>query len=120
MLQLTPEILEGAYEFLKTTPPFNRWKLADCDDVVFKVSKQKKEFAHYQWLNHTHTITVSMCLNGYTLTLLQNMAHEMIHMYLEERNMDGFGNIDTHNTMFKKLAAQVCKYHGFDPKAFYY
>ena len=119
-LPLTPDMLEAAYNYLKVTPPFNRWKLPDADDISFKLSKAPKEFANYQWSGNNHTITVSILSVGHTLTLLQYMAHEVIHMYLEEKGLESkSGGSDAHNLHFKKFALQVCGYHGFDPKAFY-
>ena len=119
-LPLTPDMLEAAYNYLKVTPPFNRWKLPDTDDVSFKLSKSQKEFANYQWDGKNHTITVSILSVGHTATLLQYMAHEVIHMFLEEKGLESkTGGPDVHNLHFKKFALQVCGYHGFDPKAFY-
>jgi len=48
------------------------------------------------------------------------MSHEMIHLHLEATGMESrSGDANTHNMAFRKLAARVCKLHGFDPKAFY-
>jgi hypothetical protein len=43
----------------------------------------------------------------------------MIHLYLEKMGWESPGSEDTHNAAFRRFAVQVCKYHGFDPKAFY-
>ena len=40
-LRLTPEILEGAYEFLRATPPFRGWRLPHADEVEFVVSRHR-------------------------------------------------------------------------------
>ena len=41
-------------------------------------------------------------------------------MRLEITGMESrSGGPNTHNIAFRKFAAQVCKIHGFDPKAFY-
>lgn len=37
-LHLTLEMLEGAYEYLRTTPPFRRWKLPPGADIEFHVT----------------------------------------------------------------------------------
>lgn len=116
-LHLTPEILEAAYEFLRTTPPFRRWKLPHADDVKFVVSADPCWRGYYICdRRHGHTIAISGKWIGHTANLIATMAHEMIHLYqsirgLETRNV-------THNADFRRIAARVCKHHGFDPRAF--
>ena len=39
-MKLTPGILEAAYEFLRTTPPFKGWKLPSGVDITFRVIKK--------------------------------------------------------------------------------
>lgn len=119
-LQLTPEMLAAAYDFLRTTPPFDKWNLPESEEVGFKLSRNRKELGRYQWDGAKHTITASAIAIGHTATLMRFMAHEMIHLNLEEIGMESRrGGQDTHNGAFRVLAAQVCKVHGFDPKAFY-
>jgi len=44
------------------------------------------------------------------------MAHEMVHLH---EHHAGMCREDVeHSTAFKRLADQVCKVHGFDPKLF--
>ena len=117
-LSLTAETLEACYEFLKTTKPFIDWNLPDGEDVKFSVSKRSREFARYQWDGERHTIAVSSNGVGHTRTLVEKMGHEMIHLYLEKMGWESRGGLDTHNAAFRKFAARVCKWHGFDPKAF--
>lgn len=120
-LPLNKEVLAAAYEYLKTTPPFSKWNMADSEDVKFTVASFRRlEFGRYQWDGKQHTINMSSKAIGYTSTLLEKMAHEMIHMHLEETGMESRKtDSDTHNTAFRKFAAEVCKIHGFDPRAFY-
>ncbi len=119
-LPLKPEMLEAAYEYLRTTPPFSSWGLPHSDEVIFQLSSRRGEYARYQWDGERHTITMSIHAISYTHTLLCYMAHEMIHLFLEIRNLESRrGSEDTHNAHFRKFAGQACKYHGFDPKAFY-
>lgn len=118
-LPLTPEMLTAAYDYLRTTPPFNGWSLPEGDEVKFKVGKFRGKFAAYQWDGKQHTITMSGAAIGHTCTLLETLAHEMIHLHLEDTGNESRGNENAHNAWFRKFAAQVCKYHGFDPKAFY-
>lgn len=118
-LPLTPEVLAAAYDYLCATPPFNRWNLPDSDDVTFRVIKSRKVFAQYVW-DGSHAIEVSSAMVGHTMTLMETMGHEMTHLYLRLTGMESKSNVPTvHNMAFRKLAAQVCGVHGFDPKAFY-
>ena len=118
-LQLTPATLEAAYEYLRTTPPFGSWSLPDGDEVKFLVGRSRKAFAHYQWDGRRHTITVSSNAVGQTATLMEKMGHEMIHLHLEESGMESRGTENTHSAWFRRFAAQACKVHGWDLKAFY-
>lgn len=119
-LSLTPETLSAAYDYLCTTLPFSRWNLPDSDDITFKVIRSRKVFAQYIWDNGKHTIEVSSGTVGHTLTLLESMGHEMVHLHLRLTGMESkSNNPNVHNLPFRKLAAQVCRVHGFDLKAFY-
>jgi hypothetical protein len=119
-LPLTPETLAAAYEYLRSTPPFNKWKLPPSGEVLFKVAKTRHKQGWYQWDGSRHTITASTGRIAQSHTLLVLMAHEMIHLYLEIKGWESKkGSNDVHNAAFRKFAVRVCKYHGFDPKAFY-
>jgi hypothetical protein len=120
-LPLTPEMLEAAYDFLCATPPFDGWNLPHGEDVKFIVNRKlKKKLAEYQWLGDRHSISICAYGVGYTGTLMCNLAHEMIHLYLEKMGWESrSGDADVHNTAFRRCAEMVCKVHGFDPKAFY-
>lgn len=118
-LPLTPETLAAAYDYLRTTPPFDKWSLPESEDVKFKVTRSRRWFARYHWNGNRHTIEVSTNSVAYSSTLLSKMSHEMVHLHLEELNMDNRGGPDTHSGAFRRLAEDVCKFHGFDPKAFY-
>lgn len=118
-LPLTKEMLAAAYDYLCTTPPFCRWNLPDSEDVKFAVGKQNRKFASYRWNGKQHEVAMSAGCIGHTITLMEALSHEIIHMHLEETGIESRGSENTHNVAFRKFAAQVCKYHGFDPKAFY-
>lgn len=119
-LPITKEVLAAAYDYLASTEPFNEWSLPDSDEVLFIVMRSTTEFGHYKWDGKRHTIAVSARAVGHTVTLLNVMAHEIIHLHLEESGMESkTGDANTHNGAFRVLAAQACKVHGFDPKAFY-
>ena len=116
-LTLTPEMLEGAYEFLRVTPPFKRCKLPHADEVEFVVGNSPNCCGWYTaGETAKHRIMISARNIGHTVSLMATMAHEMIHLHQchakrETRNAE-------HNAAFLRAAALVCKYHGFDPKLF--
>ena len=119
-LPLNPDMIEAAYNFLCTTPPFNKWKLPSSDEVVFRINLAEDCFATYRWDGENHTITVSLKAVAHTITLLEKLSHELVHLYLEKEGLESKnGGSNVHNAAFRKYAARVCKYHGFDPKAFY-
>ena len=120
-LPLSKEMLAAAYDFLCTTPPFSRWNLPDSEDVTFKVVKNHKIFGcYYLNLDKGHTIEASCSSVAHTETLMKLMAHEMIHLHLEKMGWESKStNANVHNKAFRRFASQVCKYHGFDQKAFY-
>lgn len=115
-LALTTDTLRTAYEFLSTTPPFRDWNLPDGDDVRFRVVRNSREFAWHNVKDGQHIIAVSERLVGHTSTLLMTMAHEIIHLHQAHCGMETPGN--DHNEAFGLLAEDVCRHHGFDPKAF--
>src|SRR5690349_18038866 len=51
-LRLTPDIIEGAYEFLRMTPPFRGWRLPPADEVEFVVSRHKRYLGYHRGLKH--------------------------------------------------------------------
>jgi hypothetical protein len=117
-LPLNAEMVERAYRYLCCTPPFHRWRMPS--DVKFRVKKLQRDYASYQWDGARHVITISASAVGHSETLLQKLSHEMIHMRLEETGRESRrGGQDTHNAEFRRMAAIVCRHHGFDPKAFY-
>lgn len=121
-LPLTPEILAAAYDFLRATPPFIRWNLPEPEDIKFRTSRHPKSAGKYVWdpNDKSHYIIASVRGIGHTDSLMKFMAHEMIHLHLRIMGWESKGvSSEIHNVAFCKLAAQVCRWHGFDPKAFY-
>jgi hypothetical protein len=120
-LTLTPEILEAAYNYLRTTPPFRGWGLPDSDELMFRVLGARDRFGHFRGRYQRATgpnayseVAISAQLVKSSDLLLATMAHEMIHLYQDE-NGKARGN---HNPEFMRLAKRVCAVHGFDLKAF--
>jgi len=121
MLHLTPEMLVAAYELLRTTPPFKRWKLPEADDIEFHVTSDNSASGQYTYARTVktvlwHRIEISNVFNKTLSQVLETMAHEMCH--LRQRSSDRCTRSLTHGPKFKRLAAQVCRRHGFDEAAF--
>jgi len=118
-LRLTPDIIEGAYRYLAITPPYRRWKMPHPDDVEFHVIRLTDRRGDWNCYQKTkgggHIIRISEKLIGRTHSLIEAVAHEMVHMRCE---MLGDKTSAPHGGNWKRLAAQVCRHHGFDPKLF--
>lgn len=113
-MRLTPHIVEATYTYLRQTPPFSSWKLPEADEVEFHVTGHHDRYADCGASeNGAHCIRVSGNRVDHTLTLLPTMAHEMIHLRLEEQGVAHAG----HGPAFRRMWRLVCKHHGFDPKA---
>ncbi len=122
-LTLTPEMLEGAYEYLRVSPPFCHWDLPHADHVSFRVLGAKDRFGHFRGRHRKaqgddgfSEIAISAGLVKSTDLLISTMAHEMIHQH-QQRTRTETSNTE-HNAQFIKLARQVCRYHGWDEKEF--
>lgn len=115
-LPLSPDILRAAYDYLCATPPYRSWNLPDGEEVVFRVAKSTSHQGWYGREGGKHVICVSSAKIGRTISLIEVMAHEMVHLYQGDSRMETPGA--EHNAAFRKLAARVCHAHGFDPKLF--
>jgi hypothetical protein len=116
-LKLTPHILRAAYELLSITEPFCRWNLPEGEDIVFKVARDPHTFGwHVKGHGQPHTIAVSAGKVSQLPTLLETMAHEMVHVHEFQIGLRGKNE---KTVAFKKFSAQVCRVHTcFDPKSF--
>jgi hypothetical protein len=119
-IPLSPEVLAAAYSYLDTTPPYKKWNLPHAEDIIFRVGRRPKEAGRYQWDGTHHVITASVHGVGHTDSVMRFMAHEKIHLYLEIMGWESKSHsAEVHNAAFRKFAAQACKHHGWDLKAFY-
>ena len=119
-LPLTVETLRAAYEYLRTTPPFISWNLPEPEEIQMRVARDQHAAAWHTCCRtgrgRKHTIAVSVKYVGRTEALMATMAHEAIHLHMSLTGMDrGRGE---HSAAFHKIAGDVCRIHGFDPKAF--
>lgn len=111
-----PDELEAAYEFLRVSEPFRRWKLPHADAITFRVTSDPKVFGRFIGGNGKYTIVVSEASASHTIKLLETIAHEILHL---AQHLSGHETKSEHNADFKKKARRICDVHGFDPKAFF-
>ena len=116
MLHLTPALLEGAYELLRLTPPFRRWKLPHADDLEFRITNHVDRFGHYDDRNGRAIANIAVSARHIkTLkSLFELLAHEMVHLHLHRQGKKW----DTHGRSFQRFADQVCRHHEFDRSEF--
>jgi hypothetical protein len=120
MLVLTPELLAAAYRLLHCSRPFCDWNLPEHDDLTFRVAKTSQWFARFvRWSDGSRGILVSGSCVGTLQTLLVYMAHEMIHLHLDELGYDKNVPTNRHSARFRALAKEACEIHRFDYKAFF-
>lgn len=112
-LRLEPDILAAGYEFLRTTPPFRRWKMPHADEVAFHIIGSKDRAGDFAVEAGVPTIRVSDACIGHTGSLLALLAHEMIHL-----RQHLVGDRTAHGPKFQAMARRCCAIHGFDPKTF--
>ncbi len=112
-LRLTPDMLAAGYDFLRMTDPLRRWRLPHSDDLGFHVVRHDSLSADFGVEQGTPFNRASESHNGHAVTLLASLAHEMIHL-----RQHLTGDRELHGPRFRRMAAQVCAAHGFDPKTF--
>ena len=108
-LPLTKDLLRGTYDFLRLTPPFKKWKLPPGEVVLFVVTRNPLIQGDHIMVKGVHRIRVSSKKVSATWTLIELMAHEMVHV-----KCDRDGIKSEHGADFKRAARLVCKYHGFN------
>lgn len=116
MILITPDRVAAVWDMLRQFPPISKWKLPPAEEVEFTTSARNDIHGQWsRWSNGTHIITVSVKRTGHLDTLIQTVAHEMIHAYQDQ---SGTSTRAEHNAEFSRLASQVCRAFGFDEKAF--
>lgn len=110
-LTINKEMLGPAYDYLRATKPFSRWKLPAADEVIFGIIPNKDRSAHYycRKSDGRHVIECSSHWNTRHVVLLSSLAHEMAHLHL---NLTGrHSSRNPHNAEFWRLADRICKNH---------
>jgi hypothetical protein len=114
-MHITPDILESAYEFLRRTPPFKGWHLPPSDEVEFHAVPLKDHCADYSVVDGTHVIRVCILRHAHLYAVVISVAHEMCHL---RQQIAAPHDKAHHGAYWKRLAKQVCRIQGFDPKTF--
>lgn len=114
-LPLTPERLRAIYTCLRAFPPFCRLKLPDS--VSLRVTRHKDREGHYTRYLHTdkHVVCVSEVAVDYFGSVVEVMAHEMIHLHQGVAKTETSGE---HNAEFLRIAKRACRSFGWDYKKF--
>ena len=115
-VRLTPERLASVYGMLLAWPPFNRWSLPSADEVKFSILRTRRWDADWVIKGGTHHIRVSEGRAGHMDTIVQCVAHEMIHARQRVAATETRGV--EHNAEFHRLASNLCKRYGWDVKQF--
>ena len=94
-----------------------KWGLPEADAIRFEVIANRRVFGEYNYdcAKGLHIIRISQLRHTQLQTILMTMAHEMIH--LREQQQGRRWDVQ-HGRAFCRMAAQVCKIHGFDLGAF--
>ena len=112
---ITPEQVAAVYECLRAFPPFSKWKLPPADEVELHIGLQEDAFAHYHRDDGRHAMTISMLLVKDWQTLVETVAHEMIHLHQARAGTETRAE---HNREWHRLADTVCKRFGWQRDKF--
>lgn len=118
MLKIQPSHLVAVYDCLRELPPFNRWRFPVGEEVNFHVTRSEKNGGLYWGEGEKHHIAISARTVSQLGTLMQYMAHEMLHMRQRLARTETKGSM--HNAEFRKLSRRVCAIHGWDPTHVFY
>lgn len=98
--------MAAAYDYLLCTRPFRRWGLPHSDNIEFHILRTSQIFGDF---NPPNIFRVSAALVARTDTLMQLMAHELVHLRQHIRGLPV-----NHGKAFKRIATVVCREHGWD------
>jgi len=115
-LRITPDVIRNAYEYLRSTRPFNSWKLPHADKIQIRTVLAHDKLGEWRFDNKHHCISINDKYISTSFSLLTTLAHEMIHMaqYVLKTETSN----SEHNKDFFKKVKTVARHHGFDSKWF--
>lgn len=117
-MNVTRSTIADVYALLRNlTPQFKR--LPAPAEIEFHVTRHQDRYGDYsQWQGtrgDRHIIRISAEKHAHLLTVMQTVAHEMVHL---AQSIDGSETKAVHNADFRRRARAVCKLFGWDEKAF--
>lgn len=114
-MHVTPDRVAAVYDCLRHFPPFCNWKLPSSEDIELHVSLQEDAFAVYHRSGEQHGITISMTLVKNWQTLVESVAHEMVHLHQARAGTETRAE---HNREWRRLAKTVCDSFGWNKDNF--
>src|SRR5262249_53183846 len=81
-MKINVDMLGHAYDYLSCTDPFRGWNLPPSEEIMFKLFRKWKKYAHYFRVDGVHHIELSSRLVTSNYMLMSTMAHEMVHLFL--------------------------------------
>lgn len=116
MSWLTPDALEGAYNFWRELKPFKGKKMPEADDLEFRVTRHNDRYSHFEYnCGAFPNLSVSEKRVRSLDDLMGAMAHEAIHIYQWK---NGSAGRSQHNQEFWRMARQICRIYNFEIKEF--
>lgn len=110
-------MMASAYEYLRTTRPFAGWRLPHADEVEFHVTRHRdRDGDHCMYPDGTHRIRASAPRVTTTDSLMQLIAHELIHLYQDGILKSRSSN--PHDKQFHRFARAICRIHGWEHRSF--
>ena len=110
-MNITPHHIAAVYDMLRAFKPFSGWKLPEAESVGFHI-KPLKDYGEY-FYESGHHIVISNKLTDAVLSLMEVVAHEMIHLRQVELKRP-----PNHNKDFRRMAKAVCREFLWDVKRF--
>lgn len=118
LFKVTPLMLRASWDYHAASGPMLNWNLPPGEAVDLRVGRAKNATYAITWHDRNKDrqwITFNSHLHGTSDTLHRSMAHEMIHWYIDHNNIK---DTSDHGRAFQKYALAICKFHGYDPRAF--
>lgn len=112
-MTLTPSKLAAVYDCLRAFPPYRGWRLPESDGVVFGVSLSLDAFGTYERCRGKPRIEISALMVNDWQTLVETMAHEMIHL-----RQCRAGRAVDHDAEWQRIATRVCREFGWKREGF--
>lgn len=108
---VTETSIIGCYDMLRCIYPFSDWDLPDEIEV-----NVLEDFTAYGEFVDPNEINISKTLVWNIDNLMRTVAHEMIH--LKQHRMGKFDENNPHDTLFWRMAREVCLSAGWTQEGF--